>query len=278
MRRPVHWVSNFEITEAVQPVAPIKGILRTLRSNQWLVLSRSSAEEKTEFFPFRKRELVERLADTTPLSIASEVLKLPEHGATVVEKRVWSVDWGEDQVAESSRMAWVDERGTLLSIGVPRYDLGLQRGITAELRSELSHAVSKEEIAVIEGPNRELIGSERKPKETKKAEEEAPSLIVPVFYATDRKRDPNSQTEDLRFTSERAPNEAVSLGVCSVSIPKTHQIGKLERPPKWKIWARPRRNEHIMLLSTIELSDEAFWKQLNASIVESRCIHICPRL
>jgi hypothetical protein len=50
IRHPIHWVSNYEINEADQPIAPIRGILRTLRSNQWLVLSRGFAKERTEFF------------------------------------------------------------------------------------------------------------------------------------------------------------------------------------------------------------------------------------
>lgn len=269
IRHPVRWTSSYETTEAVQPVAPIKGILRDLRSNQWLVLTRSSDTEKSEFFPFRKSELVERLADAEPLSIASEVLNLPEHGAKAVNKRIWSVESREDEPVESLRMVWIDERGALLGVGVSRYDLSIQRTISEHELIMETRAIAMEKEVAIEDHVRGLADTEQKPNVVRKTGAEPPSLIVPVFYATDRKRDPKSPAEDVHFTSERAPNEVVSLGVCSVSIPKTHHIGKLERPPKWKIWARPKRNEHVMLLSTIELSTEEFWNQLNASVAES---------
>jgi len=272
IRGSVHWVSNYEITEAAQPIAPIWGILRTLRSNQWLVLAQAAAEEKTEFFPFRKRELIERFGDAKPFSIASEVLHLGEHGATAVKKRVWRTAWNENEPVESSRMVLVDDQGSLLGIGVPRGQRQDQGAITSYLKSReefSSDATSIEETALTRFLRNE--GPEDREEEPRRRQQDAepPSLIVPVFYGTDRKRDPQSPPENIRFTNERASEETVSLGVCSVSIPKSHEIGKLERPPKWKIWARPRRNDHVMLLSTIELSESEFREQLSASVLES---------
>lgn len=266
--RPVHWVLNFEITEADQPVALIRGILRTLRSNQWLVLSRASGTERTAYFPFRKRELVERFTDSKPLAIASEVLGLPEQGALTLTKRIWRRVWSEDHPAESSRIVLVDERGTLLSIGVPRGE-GREhlRDVASYLKVHEEVAPVIEEIPKIASLEREGDEHREKPKEPKPGAES--SLIVPVFYATDRKRNALSSEGDIRYTNERAPNEQVSLGVCNVSIPKTHQLGKLERPPKWKIWARLKRSEHIMLLSTTELSGNEFWQLLSISVTES---------
>ena len=264
--RPVHWASSFEITEAGQPVAPIRGILRTLRSNQWLVLTRATVEDKTEFFPFRKRELVERLGDARPLSIVSEVLRLREHGATAVTKRVWRAAWNEDEPVESSRMVLMDERGSLVGIGVPQEDRQRPGVTRSYVASRMPPPIKEIELTgfLREGD----VEDSDEPKELEKKLGE-PSSIVPVFYGTDRKRDPDSLPEDIRFTNERAPEETVSLGVCSVSVPKTHKIGNLERPAKWKLWDRPRRNRHVMLLSTIELSDSEFWGQLTASVVDS---------
>jgi len=271
IRQPVHWVLNYEITEADQPIAPIKGILRTLRSNQWLVLSRVLAKEKNEFFPFRKRELIERFADAEPLSIASEVLRLPERGATALTKRIWRTAWDADQHLETSRMVWVDEQGTLLGIGVPREErerLGVIREyLKREEVAPHAHIIEMEQIA--EAGLLERIGDEGREKPEEPKVDAGPFWIVPVFYATDRKRNPHAPAEDIRYTNERAPNEVVSLGVCSVSIPRTHELGKLERPPKWKIWARLKPSEHIMLLSTTELTDHEFWKRLDASVAES---------
>jgi hypothetical protein len=77
----IHWVKNYEVTDAEQPVASILGILRALRSNQWLVLFRISENKRTDYFPFRKSELVERLSDEQPFAIAADALTLPEQGA-----------------------------------------------------------------------------------------------------------------------------------------------------------------------------------------------------
>jgi esterase/lipase superfamily enzyme len=269
-RRHVHWVSNYEVTEADQPVAPIKGILRTLRSNQWLVLSREFAEHKVEFYPFRKRELVQGFADAEPLSIASEVLRLPERGAMALVKRIWRTDSDVDQTSESTRMVWVDERGMLLGIGVPREAREHQSVIKAYL--EISEELTPQTHVLERGALGEGLGemseeAREEPEEAKAGAE--PFWIVPVFYATDRKRNPQSSAEDIRYTNERATNELVSLGVCSVSIPRIHELGKLERPPKWKIWARLKPSQHMMLLSTTELAGHQFWQRLDTSIGES---------
>ncbi len=268
MRQNVHWVSNYEITEADQPIAPIRGILRTLRSNQWLVLSRVFAEERTEFFPFRKRELIERFADAQPLSVASEVLRLPEHGATPLEKRIWRTELNVDQSVELSRMVWVDERGMLLGIGVPREEREHLRVITSYLKVSEELAPQMHVLEELDGVLEKASGGGREKHQDSKVGA-GPCWIVPVFYATDRKRNPQSSEEDIRYTNERAPSEIVSLGVCSVSIPKSHELGKLERPPKWKIWARLKPSEHIMLLSTTELSSQEFWQWLDTSVSES---------
>jgi hypothetical protein len=131
-------------------------------------------------------------------------------------------------------MVWVDERGTLLGIGVPREERERQGiiGRSLEIRDELARQTyMMEEIA--ETGVLERAGDEDKEKSEEPKAGAEPFWIVPVFYATDRKRNPQSSVDDVRYTNERAPNEKVSPGVCSVCIPRTHQLGQLERPTFW---------------------------------------------
>jgi esterase/lipase superfamily enzyme len=265
----IHWVKNYELTDAEQPIAPILGILRALRSNQWLVLFRVSDDDRTDYFPFRKRELVERLSDEQPFAIAATALALPEHGAQALTKRISRIPFSEGEEAKLSRFALVNDKGDLIGIGVPRegrqqvtpYTAFLESGyvertISSELRQSLAAEITSYDAL--------SDGEERKQSPPKIVQ--PPRLIVPVYYGTDRKRDARTTALNVKYIDERAQNVTVSLGFCNVSIPTKHQLGKLERPSIWKVWARPKPDEHIMLLCAVELTSGEFWERLENDI------------
>jgi hypothetical protein len=140
---------NYEITEADQPVAPILGILDALRSNQWLVLFRNSMEQRTEYYPFRKRELIERLSNQQPYAIASVSLDLPKRGAMALTKRVSWVPWNDDEALQSSRLVLIDEQGGLMGVGVPREEGQSNSAVKAQLEREYE---GEELISTVEIP------------------------------------------------------------------------------------------------------------------------------
>lgn len=78
---------------------------------------------------------------------------------------------------------------------------------------------------------------------------------VPVWYATDRKRTGSMQPGDW-FSGERG---TLQYGRVEVSIPDTHDKGKLEKPRLFRLEFRENPEKHVVLLSVAEL-DAAGWK------------------
>lgn len=88
--------------------------------------------------------------------------------------------------------------------------------------------------------------------ETKSPAMEGRNIVIPVYFATDRKVRPEASIED-RFTSEHGQ---LSFGVALVSIPWVHEIGVVESPRWWHLEFRPDPRKHVVLLGieTIEHS------------------------
>lgn len=52
--------------------------------------------------------------------------------------------------------------------------------------------------------------------------------VVPVFYGTDRKQEPKADAKPLSYSEERA--QRLELGRALVTVPKNHQVPRIERP------------------------------------------------
>ncbi|QDT44569.1 hypothetical protein Pan241w_46810 [Gimesia alba] len=88
---------------------------------------------------------------------------------------------------------------------------------------------------------------------------------VRVFYGTDRNLTGSTQPKQF-FGAERA---SLSLGFCDVSIPKTHQEGKLESPKIWKLEFRENPDKHVVLKSVEPASGSEFLTTLRETIQNS---------
>lgn len=87
---------------------------------------------------------------------------------------------------------------------------------------------------------------------------------VPVFFATNRKRDKRFKAQ-RSFTGKRG-NE-MHYGIAEVSMPKTHVPGKLEAPSRWRREkADPAR--HILVLSIESLDDGSFITRANQTLAD----------
>lgn len=76
---------------------------------------------------------------------------------------------------------------------------------------------------------------------------------VRVFFATDR-----APTDDEgRFGGERS--EAMSYGSVSVSIPRTHKSGEIERPPVWQLEIDHNPREHMVIVGREVADQEKFF-------------------
>lgn len=88
------------------------------------------------------------------------------------------------------------------------------------------------------------------------------NTLMPVFFATDRKRT-DSADPTQRFGTERGD---MSYGMCSVSIPRDHKMGALESPSWWQLEFRPDPEEHVVLLSVTPMPGDQLFQALAAKI------------
>jgi esterase/lipase superfamily enzyme len=79
-------------------------------------------------------------------------------------------------------------------------------------------------------------------------------IIVPVWYATDRKNT-GKQDPGERYSGERG---TLQFGRVEVSIPDSHDKGKLEKPSLFRLQFREDPEKHIVLL-TLEQVEAAAW-------------------
>ena len=89
-----------------------------------------------------------------------------------------------------------------------------------------------------------------------------PHEVVKVFYATDRKRT-ESAIPNETFGSERGE---LTLGVCEVSIPKSHVEGQMEGPNPFALEFREDPERHVVLLKVTDLSKDSFMNELKARV------------
>lgn len=85
--------------------------------------------------------------------------------------------------------------------------------------------------------------------------------IVPVYYATDRKRK-NINKPNKAFSGKKGKGE-LELGKCMVSIPRIHSMGEIERPLWWKLDFSEDVEKHIVLKEVKQLPEASFFKELD---------------
>lgn len=84
-------------------------------------------------------------------------------------------------------------------------------------------------------------------------------VLVPVYYGTDRKWE-GSSGQNNYYGGKRGTG--LALGVCAVSIPKTHKPGEMETPAWWRLEFSWDPKKHIMLQKVEPLDPEQFKKRL----------------
>ncbi len=91
---------------------------------------------------------------------------------------------------------------------------------------------------------------------TEPSEPTTPYAVHLVFYATDRAlREPTSVGD---FGGDRSKANVVSYGLCEVSIPRDHRMGRLESPAIWKFEFRSKPEKHVQILTRTPLTEDDF--------------------
>jgi esterase/lipase superfamily enzyme len=75
--------------------------------------------------------------------------------------------------------------------------------------------------------------------------------------------------EGFRYTTERSDGGLVELGICEVTIPKTHKSGELEAPSITRLEIREDASKHVVLRKTERLQSAAFYQALRARVAQS---------
>jgi esterase/lipase superfamily enzyme len=87
------------------------------------------------------------------------------------------------------------------------------------------------------------------------------AALIKVFYATDRIAVQQHTPRGTVYGGE--PASQLQLGLCEVTIPRSHEMGELEGPSVWKLEFREDASKHVLLLRTVPEDATRFFHQLS---------------
>jgi len=93
--------------------------------------------------------------------------------------------------------------------------------------------------------------------------------VIDVFYATDREVKPsNSPDAMVRYLNRLPQKGQFNYGICSVTIPEGHSLGKIESPSIWSFEIRENPNRHFTICGCARRSASEFFKELHSRVNE----------
>jgi esterase/lipase superfamily enzyme/CheY-like chemotaxis protein len=88
--------------------------------------------------------------------------------------------------------------------------------------------------------------------------------VVELVYATDRLQQRREAGDHVNYGPKRG--RGLTFGMCQVSIPATHRLGRVERASLFVGWVgRPNRRHHVTILRDVPLIETAFLRRLSSS-------------
>ena len=75
--------------------------------------------------------------------------------------------------------------------------------------------------------------------------------------------------EGPRYTTQRSASGQVELGLCEVTIPKSHERGELEAPSIFRLEVLEDAVKHVILQKTERLADSEFYERLRKRVENS---------
>jgi len=88
---------------------------------------------------------------------------------------------------------------------------------------------------------------------------------IPVYFATDRNHIETNNLNDA-FGTKRS---SLKYGICDISIPNNHGVGKIETPSIWRFEFSEDPSKHIVIHEIDLLGKDKFFKSLSKSIKKS---------
>ena len=138
---------------------------------------------------------------------------------------------------------------------LPEFDVAMpEASVESDVEFEEESAAVEFEVELEEHESAELI------------EEEPDYYLVPVHFATNRKRDKRYKLQ-RSFTGRRS--NQLTYGLAHVSMPKTHVAGELETPSRfWREKADPKK--HVLVMSLDVLEKGGFVSSANQSLANAK--------
>lgn len=93
--------------------------------------------------------------------------------------------------------------------------------------------------------------------------------LIQVYYATDREPIIGCGQRERDFGPERDPEGAIRYGVCEVTVPASHRMGKMESPKWWRLEFRPDPAKHIVLHDVAPMDEAPFFERVAATVTMS---------
>lgn len=95
--------------------------------------------------------------------------------------------------------------------------------------------------------------------------------VVRVFYATDRRegRAIVKWTHRIGYDNVRDAKGTLSLGLCDVNIPETHQPTGIEQPSLLKLEFRPNPGRHLIVQTVQPETNDEFFKEVAKQVAQS---------
>jgi len=89
------------------------------------------------------------------------------------------------------------------------------------------------------------------------------SVEVQVFYATDRRPNPEPNEKGVTYGAEPISDEALRHGIATVSIPHEHNMGELEGPSILRFEFHENSEKHVVLRSVVAQDINTFYKKIS---------------
>jgi esterase/lipase superfamily enzyme len=93
--------------------------------------------------------------------------------------------------------------------------------------------------------------------------------VIDVFYATDREsKQSDGPYSRLRYLNRLAEKDDLDYGICNVTIPAGHELGKIESPSIWSFEIHEDPKKHFTISGCSTRPASAFFKEFGASVVQ----------
>jgi esterase/lipase superfamily enzyme len=248
---PIRWVQRFMRTDAEQPVGTARMALSALRTNQWVLLEWKKLRDKSQFYVFKKKELLPRLEHVAAeVSVVNALSLRDSPPSQAFENRPVGLFTSSQINPEQSwlpRKVLLGPDGRPVAIGVP----------VIPRETFVLHTYLR--------PRQPPLAEHREKSDATGPSGEAPRdyCVVRIFYGTDRLKVGN------QYSNRREPTDSLHFGTCEVTIPRDHRLASLESPKWWKFEFSWNPEKHVVLQQINQLPKAEFVAQLRSNILES---------